>query len=79
MYYSAIFESKDWLLQMERTLFPGAAQGMKMIFHAYLLVSVLLNLVAFRRLLFHPHLHSVTSKGNLAGSSSEAEQRASDR
>jgi hypothetical protein len=71
VWYSSIYESKDWLLQMERTLFPGSAQAMKLIFHGFLIVNVALNLVAFRRLLFHPHLHSVTSKARTQASARE--------
>ena len=62
VWYSAIFESRDWLRQMERTLVPGSANVMKMVCHSFLLVNLMFNLVLFRRLLFHPHLHSVLCK-----------------
>ena len=63
VWHSAIFESHDWLQQMERTLFSGSAQAMKMIFHGFMLVNLILNLISFQRLLFHPHLRSVTARG----------------
>lgn len=59
VWYSAVVESKQWLQQLESTLVPNSANYMRWVFHALLLYVISLNLVYFRRLLFHPHLKRI--------------------
>jgi hypothetical protein len=59
VWYSAVIESKQWLQQLESTLVPNSANYMRWVFHALLFYVIALNLVYFRRLLFHPHLKRI--------------------
>ena len=63
VWYSAAFESKDWLQQMESTMIPGMAKGMYGLFHVLMLVLLALNLVLLKRLLYHPHLQRLLDDG----------------
>jgi hypothetical protein len=56
---SAMFESKEWLQQMESTLFPGIYRAMMYVFTCLTVILLGLNLVLFRRLVNHPHLQRV--------------------
>ncbi|KAI2514336.1 hypothetical protein MHU86_229 [Fragilaria crotonensis] len=56
---SAMFESKEWLQQMESTLFPGIYRAMMYVFTGLTVILLGLNLVLFRRLVNHPHLQRV--------------------
>ena len=79
VWYSAIYESNDWLQQMERTLFPGSAKAMKMVFHAFMAVNLVLNLISFKRLLFHPHMISVMNKSRSTVSNKGSSKRTVER
>jgi len=59
--YSAAFESKDWIRQIERAMAPGCGSLIYYFFNALLVVVVGLNLVFLRRLLFHPHVRQILS------------------
>jgi hypothetical protein len=59
LWYSAIFESRIWLIQLEKTLWIGSATLLRCIFHLWMLVIQVLNMVYFYRLLYHPHLHKI--------------------
>ena len=61
---SAMFESKEWLQQMESTLFPGIYRAMLYVFTGLVIILLGLNLVLFRRLVNHPHLQRVYDNGN---------------
>lgn len=59
---SAWLESKDWLTQMESTLFPGIYDAMIYLFTGLTVILLGLNLVLFKRLVNHPHLQRVYNK-----------------
>ena len=59
---SAMFESKDWLQQLESTMFPGIAEATMWVFSGLTVVLLGLNLILFRRLVNHPHLQRVYNK-----------------
>jgi len=59
VWYSAAFESQDWLEQIEKAFVPGSAFVLYAIFNLMIAFIFGLNLVFFRRLLFHPHLQDV--------------------
>jgi heme exporter protein D len=59
---SAWLESKDWLQQMESTLFPGIYVAMMWVFHGLTLILLGLNMVLLKRLVNHPHLQRVYDK-----------------
>lgn len=56
---SAMFESKDWLQQMESTMFPGIYRAMMWVFTGLTVILLILNIILFRRLINHPHLERV--------------------
>lgn len=53
---SAYHESRDWLAQVEQTLFPGLAKATTLLFHVLTLTLLSLNVVLLKRLIRHPHL-----------------------
>lgn len=59
--YSAAFESRGWIRQIERAMAPGCGTLIYYFFNGLLLVVVCLNLVSLRRLLFHPHVRQILS------------------
>jgi hypothetical protein len=59
IWYSAAFESKTWLLQLERTLWPGSAALLRNVFHCLMVVMHAMSVIYFRRLWNHPHLHRI--------------------
>lgn len=61
---SAWLESKDWLRQMESTMFPGIYEVMIWLFTLLTLVLLGLNLVLLKRLVNHPHLQRVYNNSN---------------
>jgi len=64
VWYSAAFESQGWLKQIENVFVPGLARSLYIAFNGLLVVILLLNLVFFRRLLFHPHILPRTGSGD---------------
>ena len=56
VWYSAAFESQEWLKQMEHAFFPGWGNFVYYFFNGLVMIIVALNFVLFRRLLFHPHV-----------------------
>ena len=56
IWYSAAFESSEWLKQIEKVFSPAWSERIYAIFNGLLCFIFILNLVLFRRLLFHPHL-----------------------
>jgi hypothetical protein len=63
VWYSAAFESKAWLQQMESTMIPGMAKAMYLLFHVLTLALLSLNLILMKRLLYHPHLKRLMEEG----------------
>jgi len=63
--YSSLFESRDWIRQIERAMAPGCGALLYYFFNGLLIVVVGLNLVFLRRLLFHPHVRQILSTNNL--------------
>lgn len=66
IWYSATFESKVWLLQLERTLWPGSAALFRNIFHVLMVIVHTMSFIYFRRLFNHPHLKRILRKEGLA-------------
>mmetsp|Transcript_20580 Transcript_20580/g.30943 ORF Transcript_20580/g.30943 Transcript_20580/m.30943 type:complete len:295 (-) Transcript_20580:1035-1919(-) len=62
VWHSAWLESKDWLKQMESTMFPGLYRAMLWIFTLLTAVLLALNVVLLKRLIYHPHLQRVYRK-----------------
>jgi len=59
LWRSALFESQDWLEQIERVFYEGLGERVYFLFNASLCLLFTLNLVLFRRLIFHPHLRQI--------------------
>jgi len=59
--YSAMFESRDWIRQIERAMAPGCGALIYYFFNGLLLVVMGSNFVSLRRLLFHPHVRQILS------------------
>jgi hypothetical protein len=59
LWYSAVFESQRWLIQLEKTLWIGSATILRCIFHVWMLLIQILNMVYFYRLLHHPHMNNI--------------------
>jgi len=59
LWRSALFESQEWLEQIEKVFSPGWAEKLYTMFNGSLCLIFGLNLVLFRRLLFHPHLKQI--------------------
>jgi len=59
IWYSAAFESNEWLEQIEKVFSPGWSERIYVVFNGLLCLIFILNLVLFRRLLFHPHLQKI--------------------
>jgi len=57
--YSSVFESRDWIRQIERLMAPGCGALLYYFFNGLLVVVFGLNLVFLRRLLFHPHVRQI--------------------
>jgi len=62
LWYSAVFESKEWLRQLENTSIQGTARVMRGIFHVWMAAAMALTVVYFRRLFTHEHLKRFLSK-----------------
>lgn len=61
LWRSALFESHEWLEQIEKVFSPGWAERLYTMFNGSLCLIFALNLVLFRRLLFHPHLKQINA------------------
>ena len=59
LWRSALFESQPWLEQVEKVFSPGWGEKIYALFNGSLCLIFALNLVLFRRLLFHPHLKQI--------------------
>ena len=59
LWRSALFESQEWLEQIEKVFSPGWGERLYTMFSWSLCLIFALNLVLFRRLLFHPHIQMV--------------------
>lgn len=59
VWYSAAYESHEWLQQMEHAFVPGWSNFVYYFFNGLLMIIVSLNFILFRRLLFHPHVIQV--------------------
>jgi len=59
---SALFESQEWLEQIAKVFSPGWAEKLYTMFNGSLCLIFALNLVLFRRLLFHPHLKQIVKQ-----------------
>mmetsp|Transcript_7963 Transcript_7963/g.16267 ORF Transcript_7963/g.16267 Transcript_7963/m.16267 type:complete len:723 (+) Transcript_7963:274-2442(+) len=62
VWYSAAFESQEWLEQIEKVFTPGWGERIYTIFNGLLFLIFALNLILFRRLLFHPHLKQIVKQ-----------------
>lgn len=62
LWRSALFESQEWLDQIAMVFSPIWAETLYTLFNGSLGLIFVLNLVLFRRLLFHPHLKEVRKK-----------------
>ena len=62
LWRSALFESQEWLEQIEKVFSPGWARQIWLVFNLSLCLIFALNLVLFRRLLFHPHLKQIVKQ-----------------
>eukprot|EP00804_Cyclotella_cryptica_P001160 CCRYP_016996-RB/>CCRYP_016996-RB protein AED:0.10 eAED:0.10 QI:878/1/1/1/0.5/0.33/3/676/653 len=62
VWYSAAFESQEWLDQIEKVFTRGWGQQIYFAFNSLLCLIFALNLVLFRRLLYHPHLRQIVRK-----------------
>jgi hypothetical protein len=60
--YSAIFESQDWLRQLENMSVPGLAKVMQFIFIVWLCLLMVMNIIYIKRLLYHPHVLRALNK-----------------
>jgi hypothetical protein len=65
VWYSAAFESNEWLEQIEKVFSPGWSERLYVVFNGLLCLIFALNLVLFRRLLFHPHLQKIMRESNV--------------
>lgn len=63
LWRSALFESQEWLEQIEKVFSPGWGDRIYSMFNGSLCLIFALNLVLFRRLLFHPHLKQIVQQG----------------
>ena len=61
--YSALVESQDWLGQLEKMSFPGAALHAKLLLSVWLCLLMTMNVVYGRRLLYHHHVTQTVSQG----------------
>ena len=59
IWYSAAFESSEWLEQIEKVFSPGWSERIYVVFNSLLCLIFVLNLVLFRRLLNHPHIQKI--------------------
>eukprot|EP00593_Proboscia_inermis_P009297 CAMPEP_0171304978 /NCGR_PEP_ID=MMETSP0816-20121228/14751_1 /TAXON_ID=420281 /ORGANISM="Proboscia inermis, Strain CCAP1064/1" /LENGTH=194 /DNA_ID=CAMNT_0011785443 /DNA_START=1 /DNA_END=585 /DNA_ORIENTATION=+ len=59
VWYSALFESQGWLTQMDFALFQGIGNILYLFFNTLIAIVLLLNLVLFQRLLYHPKVQSI--------------------
>mmetsp|Transcript_34207 Transcript_34207/g.78981 ORF Transcript_34207/g.78981 Transcript_34207/m.78981 type:complete len:183 (-) Transcript_34207:639-1187(-) len=53
---SAFYESEDWLHQIEKAFFPGAANVLSVIFNTFHGLVLVSNIIFFNRLLRHPQV-----------------------
>ena len=60
--YSAIFESLDWIHQIEKVLSPGFGIVLYFFFNFMILAAFGLNFLYLKRLLYHPHVESIKRK-----------------
>lgn len=59
IWYSATFESSQWLTQLEKTLWLGSAALLRNVFHLLMVILHALSVIYFRRLLNHSHLKRI--------------------
>ena len=75
LWYSAIFESKFWLRQLEMTLWRGSAAQLRGLFHVLMFILEAMSVYYFRRLLRHPHIQRIlgdTDEGGAEGKDRQA-------
>ena len=61
VWYSAAFESQDWITQLEKTTIQGSGILIYTFFNSLLGIATLMNLIYLRRLLKHPKLQSLAA------------------
>lgn len=59
LWYSATFESKKWLRQLENTLFPRAGTMLLVLFQVWMVLLMSLTGIYLRRLYSHTHLQRI--------------------
>lgn len=59
LWRSALFESQEWLDQIANVFSPRLAEMLYTMFNGSLGLIFALNLVLFRRLLYHPHVKQI--------------------
>jgi len=62
LWRSALFESQEWLEQIAKVFSPTWSESIYRMFNVSLCLIFALNLVLFRRLLFHPHLKQIVKQ-----------------
>jgi hypothetical protein len=60
LWYSATFESSDWLTQLEQTLWPGSADTFRVFCHVGMFLLLLLSLLDLRRIVIRHHVLGVS-------------------
>jgi len=59
LWYSATFESQNWLRQLENTLFPKSAFILQSILQLWMVLLTVVTVVYLKRLVHHPHLQNI--------------------
>merc|ERR1711957_556292 len=62
LWRSALFESQEWVNQIANVFSPRLAEVLYTMFNVSLCLIFALNLVLFRRLLYHPHLKQIVKQ-----------------
>jgi hypothetical protein len=60
LWYSATFESSDWLTQLEQTLWPGSADTFRVSCHVGMFLLLLVSLLDLRRIVIRHHVFGVS-------------------
>ena len=62
LWYSAAFESAEWLTQLEQTLWPGSANTFRILFHVWMTMLLCFSVFYFRRLIVHQRVQMMRSR-----------------
>lgn len=75
IWYSAAYESSAWLLQLEKTLWPGSAAMIRYAIHFLMAALEILSVVYFQRLFNHAHVKRMLSLGCKSPASSDTPRK----